>query len=94
MRLLIHHGGLSTATAGLLAGTPQVLLPRHLEHHVTGYRLFKLGTGVNFTATATLDRGSLRRKSWAASSPTRHPPAVPFPSLAASRRTTHRAPWG
>jgi rhamnosyltransferase subunit B len=37
VRVLIHHGGLGTALAGLAAGMPQMLLPRHLEDHVTGY---------------------------------------------------------
>lgn len=35
MRLVIHHGGLSTAVAALLAGTPQLILPWNLEHLVT-----------------------------------------------------------
>lgn len=34
-RLVIHHGGLSTAVAALLAGTPQLILPWNLEHLVT-----------------------------------------------------------
>ena len=32
-----------------------IVLPRYLEQHVTGYGLFKLGAGVNFTATKLLD---------------------------------------
>lgn len=34
-RLVIHHGGLSTAVAALMAGTPQLILPWNLEHLVT-----------------------------------------------------------
>jgi len=34
-RLMVHHGGLSTAVACLLAGTPQLILPWNLEHLVT-----------------------------------------------------------
>lgn len=34
-RLVIHHGGLSTAIACILAGTPQLILPWNLEHLVT-----------------------------------------------------------
>jgi UDP:flavonoid glycosyltransferase YjiC (YdhE family) len=34
-RLVIHHGGLSTAVACILAGTPQLILPWNLEHLVT-----------------------------------------------------------
>ena len=55
VRLVVHQGGLGTATAALMAGTPQLVLPRYLEQHVTGYCLFKLGAGVNFTATKPLD---------------------------------------
>jgi UDP:flavonoid glycosyltransferase YjiC (YdhE family) len=54
-RLVIHQGGLGTATAGLLAGAPQLVLPRYLEQHVTGYCLFKCGASVNFSATKPLD---------------------------------------
>ncbi|WPZ35632.1 hypothetical protein T8K17_05690 [Thalassobaculum sp. OXR-137] len=35
VRLIVHHGGLSTAVAALLAGTPQFILPWNLEHSVT-----------------------------------------------------------
>ncbi|NQW09071.1 MAG: hypothetical protein HQ481_04210 [Alphaproteobacteria bacterium] len=35
VRLVIHHGGLSTAVAALMAGTPQLILPWNLEHLVT-----------------------------------------------------------
>ncbi len=34
-RLLVHHGELGTTTAGLFAGVPQLLLPRHLEQTLT-----------------------------------------------------------
>lgn len=34
-RLVIHHGGLSTAVAAVMAGTPQLILPWNLEHLVT-----------------------------------------------------------
>jgi UDP:flavonoid glycosyltransferase YjiC (YdhE family) len=54
-RLVIHQGGLGTATAALMAGTPQLVLPHYLEQHVTAYGLLKLGAGVNFTATKPLN---------------------------------------
>ena len=34
-RLVVHHGGLSTAVAAVMAGTPQLILPWNLEHLVT-----------------------------------------------------------
>ncbi|WP_193172044.1 glycosyltransferase [Nisaea nitritireducens] len=42
-RLLVHHGGLSTAVAGTMAGTPQAILPWNLEHLVTAKRIETLG---------------------------------------------------
>ena len=32
---LVHHGGLGTAYAGLMAGVPQIVLPVNLEHLIT-----------------------------------------------------------
>jgi len=34
-RLVVNHGGLSTAVAAMMAGTPQLILPWNLEHLVT-----------------------------------------------------------
>ncbi|UUX48287.1 hypothetical protein NUH88_12765 [Nisaea acidiphila] len=42
-RLLVHHGGLSTAVAGAMAGTPQAIVPWNLEHLVTARRIEALG---------------------------------------------------
>ena len=42
-RLIVHHGGLSTAVASTMAGTPQVILPWNLEHLVTARRIATLG---------------------------------------------------
>jgi UDP:flavonoid glycosyltransferase YjiC (YdhE family) len=42
-RLLVHHGGLSTAVAGAMAGTPQAIIPWNLEHLVTARRIETLG---------------------------------------------------
>ena len=41
--LLIHHGGLGTAYAGLLAGVPQLVLPLNLEHGITAAGLEQFG---------------------------------------------------
>jgi UDP:flavonoid glycosyltransferase YjiC (YdhE family) len=43
--LLIHHGGLGTAYAGLLAGVPQLVLPSNLEHSITAAGLEQFGVG-------------------------------------------------
>ena len=50
--LLIHHGGLATAYAGLLAGVPQLVLPFNLEHSITAAGLEQFGVGKSRTATA------------------------------------------
>src|SRR5262249_28552442 len=50
--LLIHHGGLATAYAGLLAGVPQLVLPFNLEHSITAAGLEEFGVGKSRSATA------------------------------------------
>ena len=50
-RLVVHHGGLGTAQAALLAGTPQLILPTHLEDHITARALTRLGVAVALSAT-------------------------------------------
>jgi UDP:flavonoid glycosyltransferase YjiC (YdhE family) len=50
--LLIHHGGLGTAYAGLLAGVPQLVLPFNLEHSVTAKGLEHFGVAKSRTARA------------------------------------------
>lgn len=42
-RVVFHHGGLSTAVAATQAGTPQLVLPWNLEHHVTAKCVEVLG---------------------------------------------------
>jgi UDP:flavonoid glycosyltransferase YjiC (YdhE family) len=42
-RVILHHGGLGTAASALAAGTPQLVLPRLVEHLVIGWRLARLG---------------------------------------------------
>lgn len=41
--LAIHHGSLTTSIACLLAGIPQLLLPRHLEEQLNALALSQLG---------------------------------------------------
>jgi len=50
--LLLHHGGLGTAYAGLLAGVPQLVLPINLEHSITAAGLEQFGVGKSCAATA------------------------------------------
>ncbi|MGB0750250.1 MAG: glycosyltransferase, partial [Magnetospiraceae bacterium] len=43
VRLLVYHGGLITAHAAIMAGTPQAVFPVNLEHLITGTSLEALG---------------------------------------------------
>jgi len=45
-RLIVHHGGLSTAVAATQAGTPQLIVPWNLEHLVTARGVETLGAAV------------------------------------------------
>lgn len=49
-RLLVHHAGLGTAYAGLVAGTPQFMLPLNLEHLITARSLIETGVAQGFSA--------------------------------------------
>lgn len=44
--VVVHHGGIGTASAALATGRPQVLLSQHLEHGLNGDALARLGCGV------------------------------------------------
>ncbi|EDP66744.1 probable glycosyl transferase [alpha proteobacterium BAL199] len=57
-RLVIHHGGLSTAVAALMAGTPQLILPWNLEHLVTARGVEATGSAAVAPADG-LDAGKL-----------------------------------
>lgn len=59
VRLVVHHGGLSTAVAALLAGTPQFILPWNLEHAVTARKLEDTG-GTVVLAPNREDETSMR----------------------------------
>jgi len=56
-RLVIHHGGLSTAVAALMAATPQLILPWNLEHLVTARAVEATGAA----AVAPADRIDVKR---------------------------------
>jgi UDP:flavonoid glycosyltransferase YjiC (YdhE family) len=45
-RAIVHHAGLATAYAALLAGTPQILMPQNLEHLITSHGVHRFGCGV------------------------------------------------
>jgi UDP:flavonoid glycosyltransferase YjiC (YdhE family) len=46
--LLIHHGGLGTAHAGLFTGTPQITLPVAQEHKITAHCLRQFGMTASY----------------------------------------------
>ncbi|HEY9620482.1 MAG TPA: nucleotide disphospho-sugar-binding domain-containing protein [Crinalium sp.] len=48
--IAIHHGGLTTSVACLLAGVPQLILPRYLEQQINGRALLQLGVAEMLTA--------------------------------------------
>jgi UDP:flavonoid glycosyltransferase YjiC (YdhE family) len=58
--LLIHHGGLGTAYAGLLGGVPQLLMPFNLEHSITAAGLEQFGVGKSRAASAAADATDMR----------------------------------
>lgn len=61
-RLVIHHGGLSTAVAALMAGTPQLILPWNLEHLVTARGIETTGAAEVLSADDSIDKAELSRR--------------------------------
>ena len=57
--VVIHHGSLGAAEAALAAGRPQLLLPRHVEHEMTGRALEGLGVGISLSGR--LELGDVER---------------------------------
>lgn len=55
-RLIVHHGGLSTAVAAVQAGTPQLIFPWNLEHLVTARRIETLGASVTVEGDWTVKK--------------------------------------
>lgn len=47
--VIIHHAGLGTAFEAGLSATPQILIPKRLEHGVTSRALIKLGCGLEIS---------------------------------------------
>ena len=43
--VIIHHGGVNTAETALAMGVPQLIVSRHLEQHLTGEAVGKIGAG-------------------------------------------------
>lgn len=60
-RLLVHHAGLGTTSAGLLAGVPQLLLPRFLEQDLTMGALAPFNCSVGLRIAAEGDTAYLRK---------------------------------
>lgn len=58
--LLVHHAGLGTAYAGLLAGVPQLVLPLNLEHAITARGLERFGTGLRLGVNPPPEQDGLR----------------------------------
>lgn len=44
--LAVHHASLTTATACLLAGIPQIVFPRHLEEYLNALTLSQMGVAI------------------------------------------------
>jgi UDP:flavonoid glycosyltransferase YjiC (YdhE family) len=51
-RLLVHHGGLGSASAALMAGIPQLVVPFGHDHFDNADRVKRLGVGREFRAKA------------------------------------------
>lgn len=58
--VLIHHGGLGTAYAGLMAGVPQIILPVNLEHSITARGLDQFKVAVRVPTTPPPPAQALR----------------------------------
>ena len=52
-RAVVHHGGLSTAIATIMSGTPQLIFPWNLEHLVTARQVESLGASYTVSAAWT-----------------------------------------
>ncbi len=61
VRLLVHHGGLSTAYAGLASATPQLLLTWNLEHLVTARGVARYGCSIVTTQVQRKNVGTMEK---------------------------------
>lgn len=59
-RLLIHYGASGTSYAGLLAGTPQLIISSNLEQEVNAHGVQTLGCGLSIRIAPGADVGELR----------------------------------
>ena len=60
-RVLVHHAGLGTAYAGVLAGTPQLVIPHNLEHAITARGLERFGSAVRLAVSPPLEAPTVAR---------------------------------
>lgn len=60
-RVLVHHAGLGTAYAGVLAGTPQLVIPHNLEHAITARGLERFGSGLRVGVSPPPEAATLTR---------------------------------
>lgn len=60
-RVLVHHAGLGTAYAGVLAGTPQLVIPHNLEHAITARGLERFGSAVRLGVSPPPEAGTVGR---------------------------------
>ncbi len=60
-RVLVHHAGLGTAYAGILAGTPQLVIPHNLEHAITARGLERFGSAVRLAVSPPPEAATVAR---------------------------------
>ncbi len=61
LRLILHHGGLGTTYAALMAATPQVLFPLNLEHGITARSAVALGCAEAIQANRPIEPAMVDR---------------------------------
>jgi UDP:flavonoid glycosyltransferase YjiC (YdhE family) len=59
--LVVSHGGMGTASAALLAGKPQLLLPNHMEQAMVGRRVADAGLGIALPVSPAVRAGENAR---------------------------------
>jgi hypothetical protein len=52
--MIMHHGGVNTAETALLAGCPQLILPRHLEQKLNADAIESLGVGKGLSGKVSM----------------------------------------
>lgn len=85
--LLVHHAGLGTATAGLLAGTGQIVVPLNLEHAITARGVGQFGSGLRLGVSPPPSAEQVRNQiRGMLGDPKRHEAAARAASDLAARR--------